>query len=317
MDDLPDALSALEPGIRQLLEERAALPSVEITAATAPLARAMPGLIETHFGSGPALRSVEDRLVRDGGLSVPVRIYRPDNPRGVALFLHGGGWLRGSVSSYDAFTRTMAQASGFTVMSVDYRLAPENPFPAALDDSLVALEAAAALANDGPDRGPLVLVGESAGGNLAAVLAIIAAERRIAVARQVLVYPVTDHDFDTGSYRAFADGFLLTRAAMMTFWDLYAGSNDRRDLRLSPLRAASLANVAPAYIVTGGLDPLRDEGEAYCARLRAENVATVLRRHEGLPHGFIALHRISEKARHANEDIYRAVSDAAGLIAAP
>ena len=296
--------ASVEPAASRLIAERCSQPFVPITAETAAAARRSPGLMEGLFGDGPALPRIEDCRIEAGGHQVAVRLYRPaEDVPGTVIFLHGGGWVRGSIASHDAYARMLAARSGFTIASVNYRLAPEHPFPAALDDCMAVLRWAADKCGNGDSAHPLVLVGESAGGNLAAVTAILATAHGIPVARQILIYPVTDHDLDTGSYRAFGRGTLLTRAAMANFWDLYADGHDRDDFRLSPLRAPTLAGVAPAFVLTGGLDALRDEGEAYGARLAAAGVPTLVRRYEGLPHGFIALDRISATARRANNDI--------------
>ncbi|MER2534065.1 MAG: alpha/beta hydrolase [Rhizobiaceae bacterium] len=301
--------TSIEPAVLRLIEQRGRVPFVPVTAATAAAARKVPGLMETLLSEGPSLPRVEDLTVDAGGHTVPVRLYHPGADRtGLAVFLHGGGWVRGSVASHDAYARLLAARSGFAVASVDYRLAPEHPFPAALDDCMAVIRWAAERCRaDGAAR-PLAVIGESAGGNLAAVAAILAARQGIPIAAQILIYPVTDHDFDTPSYGAFGQG-MLTRSAMENFWDLYAAGHDRDDFRLSPLRAADLAGAAPAFILTGGLDALRDEGEAYGALLEAAGVPARVKRYEALPHGFIAMEGISTTARQANDDIVSALRD--------
>jgi acetyl esterase len=146
---------------------------------------------------------------------------------------------------------------------------------------------------------------------MARVAAIISS---VQIGRQILIYPVTDHDFATGSYREFADGMLLTREAMIYYWNCYAPApRDRTDFKLSPLRAASLAGVAQAFIMTAEFDPLRDEGEAYAVRLREAGVPVVVRRYAGLIHGFLAMHQVSAAARQANDDIYACILETAML----
>jgi acetyl esterase len=267
-------------------------------------ARASPGLVEMLLGKGPGLFRVEDVDIRNGDHMVGVRLYHPGATiTGVALFLHGGGWVRGSIDSYDAYARILAKRSGVTIASIDYRLAPEHSFPAGLEDCMAVLRwAAGEFSPEGTPR-TLTLVGESAGGNLAAAAAMLASRQGIKISGQVLIYPVTDYALDTASYRRFGERALLTRAAMANFWDLYAAGHDRRDFRLSPLRAGDLRGTAPAFILTAGRDVLRDEGEAYGAKLEAAGVPTLVRRYESLPHGFIALERLSHAARQANDDV--------------
>jgi acetyl esterase len=218
---------------------------------------------------------------------VPGRMYVPaeagdDAP--LLVYYHGGGWVQGSVATHDASVRLLAAQSGVRVLSVDYRLAPEHPYPAAVDDALAAYSWAA-------ERFPgaaLAVGGDSAGGNLAAVVALVArddAELRDAVF-QLLLYPVTDVAAKSASYAAFADGYMLTESGMDWFASKYFPDGRRKqDWRASPLRAADLSGLPPAYVATCVPDVLRDEGEAYAARLREAGVPVATQRH-GLLHGF-------------------------------
>jgi acetyl esterase len=197
----------------------------------------------------------------------------------------------GTLDSYDTLLRALANASGAAVTAVDYRLAPEHRFPAALDDCLAAIRW---LARDGGE--PIAVAGDSAGGNLATV----AARRlrgEVPLRLQALIYPVTDAALNTPSYRRFADGYGLSAASMRRFWNLYLDGADGSDPDASPLRAPDLAGVAPALVVTAEADVLRDEGEAYAAALREAGVATELVRWPGAIHGCLRWLAVTSVAR--------------------
>lgn len=227
------------------------------------------------------------------GLTLRARLYVPRDPRpGVMLFFHGGGWVTGDLEMNDVLCRDLAAQSGTPVLSVDYRLAPEHPFPAPIEDGLAAVSwiAAGGLGASLPSggAGPLLLAGHSAGGNIAAALAIRLRDLGVGVARQVLLCPILDHDLDTGSYRRFGDGLVLTRSEMEWFWDQYEPDAARRlDPLASPLRSPDLSGLAPAIVVVGGCDPLRDEGVAYAGRLADAGVPAVLIERPGVPHLFL------------------------------
>ncbi len=226
------------------------------------------GLVVMGAGAAPDVFAVDD----DDADGVPVRIYRPapDPDLPVVVYFHGGGWTIGSVGEFDLVARQIANATNAVVVSVDYRLAPEHPFPAPLDDCWNALRWAAKNASSfGGDASRLAVMGDSAGGNLAAVCALLARDAGGPdIARQVLVYPVTDCDLDTPSYRENGEGYLLTADDMRWFFSCYtgAGATDPTDWRISPLRAPDLEGVAPAVVLTAEFDPLRDEGRAYACR---------------------------------------------------
>jgi acetyl esterase/lipase len=209
--------------------------------------------------------------VRDDEIAgVPVRVYEPDNAHGTVAYFHGGGWVIGDLDSVDAVCRALANESGTRVVSVDYRLAPEHPFPAALEDALAVVDA----------LGSVAVAGDSAGGNLAAV---VARKRRESVTFQLLVYPVTDAGLNLPSYDEF-DAFGLNAASMHRFWNLYGA--DGFDPDASPLRAEDLEGLPAAHIITASHDVLRDEGEAYAAALERAGVAVTTQRIEGTVHGF-------------------------------
>ncbi|MFN8162605.1 MAG: alpha/beta hydrolase [Solirubrobacterales bacterium] len=238
---------------------------------------------------------------------IPARFYVPAGlPAGVAapllVYFHGGGWVIGDLDTHDGVCRFLASAAGTAVLSIDYRLAPEHPFPAAVEDSWASFAwAAANAAALGVDPARIAVGGDSAGGNLAAVVSLLAREGGGAMpAMQLLIYPVTDTAGELPSRRLFAEGFLLTKGDMDTFEAHYLppGSNPR-DPRVSIIEASDLSSLPPAYVATAGFDPLRDEGEAYALRMREAGVRVALRRHPGLIHSFANETAISRTARGA------------------
>ena len=246
-------------------------------------------------GRGPEVDDVRDTTA--GG--VPVRVYEPTDANGTVAYLHGGGWVMGNLDSVDAVCRRLANDAQARVVSIDYRLAPEHPFPAPLDDALAAVRAL---------DGDLVIAGDSAGGNLAAVVARRLPDR---FKLQLLVYPVTDAGVNTPSYAEFDEDHGLTAAAMRRFWGLYLNGSNGLDPDASPLRAQDLSGIAPAYVVTASHDVLRDEGEAYAAALQRAGVPVTLERLEGTIHGFWRW-QTTEVARQAVRDAASAVRAALG-----
>jgi acetyl esterase len=251
---------------------------------------------ETERLSGPGEEVAEIREVRvpSAGGEIPVRTYRPHgHSGGVIAYLHGGGWVMGTLDSYDTPLRALANASAAVVAAVDYRLAPEHRFPAALDDSLAAIRW---LAGNFGER--LAVAGDSAGGNLAAVAALrLRGELRLRA--QALIYPVIDSALNTPSYREFSDGHGLSAASMRRFWNLYLDGAPGDHPDASPLRATDLAGVAPAFVLTADEDVLRDEGEAYARALREAGVSTELVRWSGTIHGFFRWLAVADAAREA------------------
>jgi acetyl esterase len=238
---------------------------------------------------------VEDREIAGPGGPLPIRIFTPPTggePPALVVYFHGGGWVICDLDSHDRHCRMIAVDAGAVVVSVDYRLAPEHRFPAAIDDGYAALTWAVAHAAElGADPSRVAVAGDSAGGNIAAAVAITARDRGgPPIAFQLLVYPVTDHRFDTASYREKGDGkWFLTEAHMRWFWDQYIGpGGDGTDPRASVLRA-DLRGLPPAFVMTGEHDPLRDEGEAYAGALVAAGVEADHHRAAGMFHGFFTL----------------------------
>jgi acetyl esterase len=256
---------------------------------------------ESLCGDGEPVAEEIDLTVAGPGGEIPVRAYVPRGgaaPYPVIVWLHGGGWMLGSIETYRAPVRRLANASGAIVLSVEYRLAPEHPYPAAVDDALAAVRWAAseAVARVGGDPARVAVAGDSAGGNLAAVAA-----RRLRddvdLRLQALVYPVTDAGVNTPSYGEFGDRFGLTALTMKRFWDVYLDGADGSDPDASPLRDPDLAGVAPAWVMTADHDVLRDEGEAYAAALEGDGVPVELRRWPGTIHGFIRWQETGKTAR--------------------
>jgi acetyl esterase len=238
----------------------------------------------------------EDRTLPGPGGALPVRLYRPEGSRAdavlpVLVFFHGGGFVIGDLDTHDPACRTLANRSGAAVLAVHYRRAPEHKFPAAVEDSWAAVRWVQTQGRAaGLDPGRIAVGGDSAGGNLAAVMALMARDAGLRLALQLLIYPTTDMTTETPSHREFADGYFLTSDAMRWFLGHYLGRpEDAKDWRASPLRAASLAGVAPALVITAGYDPLRDEGKAYADRLRESGVAVRYHCYEGMIHAFVSM----------------------------
>jgi acetyl esterase len=221
------------------------------------------------------------------------------------VFFHGGGFMYGDLDSHDAACRFLAERSGVRVLAVDYRLAPEDPFPAAYDDAVAAYRwVLANAASLGADPARIAVGGDSAGGNLAAGVGLAAAAEGLPLAFQLLLYPTTDADRDTESLRMFGDGFYLTSAFMDLANASYVPAGmSGRDPRVSPLFAELPAGMAPALVVTAGFDPLRDEGEAYARRLADAGVEVELRRFCDQIHGFVNIVGVGRSSRAANAEI--------------
>lgn len=299
---------SLDKATAELLEQMAALGNPPLHEQTPEQAREMGAARREQAPPGPIVAVVRDTRVPVSGGYIPIRILTPkvpdDRPRGVIVWYHGGGWVLGNLDEADPVGRSLAQRTGCTVVMVDYRLAPEYRYPTAVEDSWAALGWVADrlpelvgdplpvedTASDIPNEPsvPLIVAGDSAGGNLAAVMAQRAkAAGGPSLTAQVLVYPVTDCDLDTLSYSDPENQLLLTREAMIWFWDHYVPVPEHRlHPDASPLRAPNLADLPPAVVITAEHDPLRDEGEVYATRLLKAEVPVRHLRAEGQMHGF-------------------------------
>ena len=276
---------------------------------------------ETRPASTPAppqIGSVTNVLAETAIGAIPLRTYRPAGvdpatPLPTLVYFHGGGWVIGDLETHDVLCRQLTGEARMMVVAVDYRLAPEAKFPVAVDDAWAATRWV--VANAGPlgaDVKRLAVGGDSAGGNLAAVVALLAREAgEPSIAFQVLLYPVADVATETRSYRDFADGYMLTRDSMRWFFDHYLETSDQAsDWRVSPLRASSLAGLPPALIVTAGFDPLRDEGEAYAHALRAAGVRVDYVCYGGMIHGFVPMGRLIDTGNRAVSHIAASLREA-------
>ncbi|HEY1118966.1 MAG TPA: alpha/beta hydrolase [Acidimicrobiales bacterium] len=295
----------IDPQIQTVLDQMEALGFPGLSALPVEHARAALAMMGAGRADGvDEVARIEDLEIPGPAGAIPARLYVPraDGTPPVVVYYHGGGWVLGGIDSHDGTCRALANASGAAVVSVDYRLAPEHPFPAAVDDAWAALEWVAANAAElGGDPSRLAVAGDSAGGNLAAVVAIQARDTGAPALRgQLLVYPVTDATMSHPSIEENGSGYFLTKADMEWFYGHYAPERPD-DWRLSPLAAPDLAGLAPALVLTAEYDPLRDEGEAYARRLDDDGVPVELIRKDGLIHGFFGMVADVDEARDAME----------------
>ncbi|WP_214406183.1 alpha/beta hydrolase [Pseudonocardia lacus] len=284
---------ALDEATSNFLAQMAAAGGKPLHEMTPQEARGLGVMLRDLYGTGPEMKSVQDVRVPVEGGDILVRVLTPtEDPRGVLVYFHGGGWVIGEIAEFETLGRTLAERTGLTTLLVDYRLAPEHRYPTAVEDSWAALRWAEANRSSlAPSGGPLVVAGDSAGGNISAIMAQRAkAAGGPAIGLQVLVYPVTDADVDNESYTDPANQLMLSRDSMIWFWDHYAPDPAARALPdASPIRAEDLSGLPPAVVLTAEHDVLRDEGEAYARRLAWAGVPVQHRRFEGQMHGFFTM----------------------------
>lgn len=285
----------LHPIVAAVIEKNAGLPAFSDGSAHEARARLAEG--RQALGPGPAMHSVEEISIPVRHGTIRARVYRPhEDPSGVVVYLHGGGWVLGEIEDFDTYARALAAASGCVVILPAYRLAPEHPFPAALEDvedALIWADGARGLLVR--EDVSLVIAGDSAGANLATVAAA-RLRGRVELAAQVLYYPVTDNDFTRESYRKHGSGLPLLDRDMKWFFEQYAPAEVWSDPAVAPIRSPDLAGLPPAIVVCAEYDVLLDEGLAYAEKLRANGVEVNVRVVEGLPHGFVRLHNIVDSA---------------------
>ena len=287
----------MHPQVQALVDKLASSDFSSIQDLSPDAARAQYAtMVELRAEAALPMASVEDRQVPTDAYNVPVRIYRPEGVSTSApcfVFMHGGGHVFGNLDTHDTLCRNLATAVPCVVVSVDYRLAPEHKFPAAADDSFAAVQWVATNANElGVDPDRLAIGGDSAGGNLAAVCALMAREASgPSIALQILVYPVTDYGCDTPSYERYKEGYgMLERNSMKWFRNHYLRSPaDYDDWRAAPLQAKDVSGLPPACVILAEYDVLHDEGLAYAERLKTAGVDVEVREFEGMIHGFFSL----------------------------
>ncbi len=304
----------LDPEVVALLEavEAQGAPALETLSPGDARKAAAKGLKDVAGEAEPIAR-VENRSISGPGGEIGIRVYSPEIPRQCPclVYFHGGGWVVCDLDTHDVVCRAIARRSGAVVVAVDYRLAPEHKFPAAVEDSYAAtLWVAANAGGLGIDPRRIAVGGDSAGGNLAAVVSLKSRdEGGPALALQVLVYPVTNlASFDTGSYQAFAEGYNLTRAEMEWFRASYLSRpEDGKHPHASPLLAANLDGLPPALVITAECDPLRDEGEAYARRLEQAGVPVNCTRYPGMIHPFFSMPGALTQARKAIQQVAAAI----------
>jgi acetyl esterase len=300
----------ISPALQAVLDASAAADVPPIS--ELPIAEARESAMAfASLGAGPKeeLFGIDDREIPGPAGLIPVRVYTPidtEDARPGVVYLHGGGWVFMGIETHDWICRRLAKESGAVVVSVDYRLAPEHPFPAPLDDCYAAVKWVVDHAGDfGVDPARVAVAGDSAGGNLSAAVTLRArAAGDVPLVAQVLIYPVTDASLDTASYAENGKGFMLESDSMRYFWDAYLGPDgDPDDAFASVLRAADLADLPPALVITAEYDPLRDEGEAYGRRLDGFDVPTTVTRYDGVVHGFLGMREIVPEADQAMAEI--------------
>ena len=286
---------ALDPSFRALLDRAAVLDTFDIRQVEPAQLRQLMKLITVADGPLEDVASVDGLTIPGPAGDIPARVYRPADPPSappaVLVWYHGGGFTIGDLDTADPTCRKLANRAGALVVSVDYRLAPEHPAPAPVDDAWAALRWVHEHAGDiGGDPNRLAVGGDSAGGTLSAVVAVLARNAGIELRHQLLIYPATDLTMSYPSHDENAFGFMLTRDMVLWFYDKYLGpSGDPKDPLVSPLFTDDVAGVAPAHVLVAEYDPLRDEGVAYAERLRAAGVAVELNHYDGMLHGFFQM----------------------------
>lgn len=282
----------VHPDALPMIERARQAPELAVETMTpAALREIVDGRVANAPLEKPTLAQVVDRAIPGPAGQLPLRLYRPSSAAGLpwCMFFHGGGFMLGNLQTHDALCRQLAEHSGAAVVAVDFRLSPENTFPAAHDDCLAATRWVLDHATElGLHATRFAVGGESSGGNLAASTALrLVAQQAPVPALQLLLYPLVDMSFDSASYRQFGTGYLLTEQRMRFYLRSYLAGADPANPVASPLRSVSLAGAPPTYLLTASLDPTRDHSEAYAARLRDAGIPVQHDVFEGWPHGFL------------------------------
>jgi acetyl esterase len=301
----------LHPQAQKFLEMMAEAGGPPLSEMTVEQARAMPALLGELVGKGPECMSVRDIEIPGPAGAIPARVYEPvADPPGTVVYYHGGGWVIGGIETWDCVLRMLANESGARVVSVDYRLAPEHPFPAAVED---AYAAAKWVSEELAGGKPLAVAGDSAGGNLSAVTTLKARDGGGPdIALQVLIYPAVDTDLTREHYAQYeGHNYFLNTPDMVWFWNHYSPNEaDRSHPDAAPLRAESLAGLPPAYVIIAEYDPLKAEGLEYAARLEEEGVPVTVATYDDQMHAFFTMPNILDAGNASIAAAGAAIKDA-------
>jgi acetyl esterase len=299
---------ALDPQIKAIIDQAASAGAPPLSSMSPRQARqGFRAMFQAFGGTPQTVAKSEDRAIPGPAGEIGVRVYTPEGkgPFPALMFFHGGGWVVGDLDTHDPLCRALTNGARCVTVAVDYRLAPEHKFPAAADDCYAASQWVARNASEiGVNPAHLALGGDSAGGNLAAAVSLMARDHKdLHVGYQLLMYPALDASLQTKSMADFAEGYLLTRADMVWFWGHYLRADaDRSNPYACPAAAKDLSGLPPAMVITAEFDPLGDEGEAYARRLQEAHVRVALKRYEGVTHGFMSMATIVDQGRKAIDD---------------
>jgi len=304
----------IDPQLAQLLEQLNDPAAVALRDQDLGAARAQFDVADQFaFPEPDPMAKIEDVMVNG---TLRIRRYLPDpDAAGLILFFHGGGFVFGSIESHDGVARHLAALTGMPVASVDYRLAPEHPFPAAVEDAITALEWA--VTEEGAAGGPLAVAGDSAGGTLAAIAAITARDRGMGLRGQLLLYPATDHDPEAPSVSRFGEGYFLTQEDLLWFADQLAIPPEPEPPWWASPILADLEGVAPAIVAVAGYDPIRDWGISFAEKLRASGVPVALRDYPDMIHGFVSFGQLAPSTLVATDDLFRGFARLLAIGALP
>lgn len=299
----------LDPQVKELLQILQQMVGSPLSSLSPTEARKQAAQLRSKPLRPQAIERIENLTIPGPNGEIPIRIYTPEVSENlpILVFFHGGGWVLGDLEAADPACRVVAASAGCMIVSVDYRLAPEHKFPAPVEDAYAATCWVAKNAeNIGGNPHKISVVGDSAGGNLAAAVSLMARDRgQPSLASQILIYPVTSYGFDTESYQLYKQGDCgLSYDDMAWFWNHYLNQkSDGQNPYASPLLAPDLTNLPPAFIITAECDVLRDEGEAYAAKLQSAGVPVKLQRYQGMIHGFVGMAPVLDGGKKALQDI--------------